>query len=457
MITLTGIAIDHSFVEGDNLAGIMSQAIAHHSDLPGGLSDGDIVVVTSKIVAKVEGRTISAQDREDAITAETVRVVATKVHDRGTTRIVETEHGLILAAAGVDASNTEDGTVVLLPRDPDASARQLKQALESTHGITVGVIITDTLGRAWRLGVTDHAIGAAGVQVLDDLTGTTDSFGQQLHMTVVAIADQLAAASELVRAKASMTPVAVIRGAQQWVTASDSRARDLIRPPEEDLFPLGTAEAREQGARDAVFQRRTVRSFTADPVPPEVIDRAISAAATAPAPHHTTPWRFLVLNTGQHDQQRTELLDAMQRAWEKDLIAEGRSADEVQRRVARGNILRTAPTVIFPFMDLGAGAHTYPIISGEDIHQRNDSERTMFAIAGGAAVENMLISIATDNFGSAWISSSIFCPETMREVLHLPDTYIPLGGIAVGKPAHPAAAREPRDIDSLLIRGKTDR
>ncbi len=466
MISLIGIPIDHRFRKGDDLAGIILDAINSSSELPRGLQAGDIVVVTSKIIAKAEGRVIQAQDREEAITSETFRVVATKVHEREgipvSTRIVETRHGLILAAAGVDASNTEDGTVVLLPHNPDASARELRESLENALEITLGVIITDTLGRAWRLGVTDHAIGASGVHVLDDLTGTTDSFGQQLQMTMVAVADQLAAASELVRAKSGMTPVAVIRGADSWViddrgqSARGQSARDLIRPSSEDLFSLGTNEARLEGARDAIYLRRTVRSFTDSPVPAAVIKRALRAAASAPAPHHTMPWRFLVLVRGENDHLRGELLNAMQDTWKSDLAAEGRTPEEIEKRVSRGNILRSAPTVIFPFVDLGAGAHTYPIVDGLDIGQRNDSERTMFHIAGGAAIENMLISIATDNFGSAWISSSIFCPLTMRRILDLPDTYWPLGGIAVGEPSAPARERTEIDIESLLIRGKTD-
>lgn len=461
MITLVGVTTDHRFTHGDDLVAIINQAIDSCPELPNGLHSGDILVVTSKIVAKVEGRVIQAQDREDAITAETARVVATKIHERNgtpvSTRIVETQHGLILAAAGVDASNTEDGTVVLLPQDPDASARTLRAALESKLGISIGVIITDTLGRAWRLGVTDHAIGASGIHVLDDLTGTTDAFGQELHMTMVAVADQLAAASELVRAKSGMTPIAVIRGASKWVTGlGQYAARDLIRPTNEDLFSLGTNEARTEGAQNAVFARRTVRSFTETPVPAAVVDRALRAAASAPAPHHTKPWRFLVLVRGEDDQLRHELLDAMQATWKSDLAAEGRTNEDIAQRVSKGSILRTAHTIIFPFVDLAAGAHTYPLIDGIDVGHRNASEQNMFHIAGGAAIENMLISIAADNFGSAWISSSIFCPATMRHVVKLPDTYWPLGGVAIGEPTAPARERPNIDIQSLLIRRETN-
>ncbi len=446
-ITLVGIPIEHRFTNGDDLAGIVLKAIEDSDQLAGGIQSGDIVVVTSKVVAKVEGRVIKAKDREDAITSETVRIVATKVQPRGVTRIVETSHGLILAAAGVDASNTEEGTVVLLPRDPDVSAQRLREQIMELRSINVGVIITDTLGRAWRLGVTDHAIGAAGIQVLDDLTGTTDSFGQELQMTVVAIADQLAAASELVRNKRSLTPVAIIRGAGEWVTENgNDSARDLIRPTTEDLFSLGTAESITLGARGAVFQRRTVRNFTNDPVPPAVISAAIQAAATAPAPHHTRPWRFRIFTTGIDDSERTSLLNSMQQKWESDLAAEGRSNTEIAQRVQRGNLLRTAPVVVFPFIDMSAGAHTYP-----DPLSRNDSELNMFHIAGGAAVENLLISIATSGYGSAWISSSIFCPETMRSALGLTDTYWPLGGIAIGVPLTQPSERTEINIDELLI------
>jgi coenzyme F420-0:L-glutamate ligase/coenzyme F420-1:gamma-L-glutamate ligase len=163
VISLIGVSIDHRFGKGDDLTEIILSAIASCTDLPSGLQSGDILVITSKIIAKAEGRVIAAPDREDAITAETVRVVATKIHKGdgapGSTRIVQNKHGLILAAAGVDASNTETGTVVLLPQDPDASARALRASIQKALGISIGVIVTDTLGRAWRLGVTPRTSG----------------------------------------------------------------------------------------------------------------------------------------------------------------------------------------------------------------------------------------------------------------------------------------------------------
>ncbi len=228
-------------VAGDDLPGIIVDAV-------GPLEDGDIVVVTSKIVSKAEGRQVAATDREDAITAETVRVVATRAHAHGLTRIVENRLGLVLAAAGVDSSNTPDGTVLLLPVDPDASARAICAALRLKNGVRVGVVISDTLGRAWRLGQTDIAIGAAGLRVLDDLRGTTDAGGQRLEATIVAVADQLAGAADLVKGKATGMPVAVVRGQGRLVADLDEPgARTIVRPSAEDLFRLGSEEAYLQG------------------------------------------------------------------------------------------------------------------------------------------------------------------------------------------------------------------
>ncbi|MEO7721025.1 MAG: coenzyme F420-0:L-glutamate ligase [Pseudolysinimonas sp.] len=227
---------------GDDLASLLGGA------LEGALEDGDILVITSKIVSKAEGRIIQAKDREDAITAETRRLVASRTHAAGTTRIVETHHGLVMAAAGVDASNVPDGTVALLPLDPDASALALATALRERLGVAVGVILSDTFGRPWRDGQTDVAIGAAGLHVVDDLRGSTDTQGRVLEVTVPAIADELAGAADLVKGKAAGRPVAVVRGLGRFVAGLDAPgAKRLIRVAELDMFRLGTDEARAEG------------------------------------------------------------------------------------------------------------------------------------------------------------------------------------------------------------------
>jgi coenzyme F420-0:L-glutamate ligase / coenzyme F420-1:gamma-L-glutamate ligase len=203
--------------------------------------DGDIVCVTSKAVSKAEGQVVVG-DRADAVVAETRRLVAR----RGPLTIVVNRLGLTMAAAGVDASNVAPGHIVLLPADPDASARALRAAIAVRTRANVGVIVTDTAGRAWREGQTDIAIGAAGVRVVDDHTGRLDPYGNQLLVTAPAVADELAGAAELASGKLAGRPFAVIRGRADLVLSSGDDgpgAAALLRPAGDDLFGLGAREA----------------------------------------------------------------------------------------------------------------------------------------------------------------------------------------------------------------------
>ncbi|MGW0858546.1 coenzyme F420-0:L-glutamate ligase [Streptomyces sp. NPDC002690] len=415
---------------GDDLAKLIAAAEP-------GLADGDVLLVTSKIVSKAEGRIMEATDREAAIDAETVRVVAR----RGTLRIVENRQGLVMAAAGVDASNTPAGTVLLLPEDPDRSARAIRDGLRDTLGVEVGVVVTDTFGRPWRAGLTDVAIGAAGVRVLDDLRGGTDAYGNPLSATVVATADELAAAGDLVKGKAAGLPVAVVRGlghvvAPDGAPEEPAGARALVRVAADDMFRLGTSEA----VREAVTLRRTVREFTDDPVDPGAVRRAVAAAVTAPAPHHTTPWRFVLLES---EESRTRLLDAMRDAWIADLRRDGKSEESVRKRVRRGDVLRSAPYLAVPCLVMD-GSHTY----GDE--RRDTAEREMFVVAAGAGVQNFLVALAGEQLGSAWVSSTMFCRSVVREVLDLPESWDPLGAVAIGRPATAPRERAARDAEDFL-------
>ncbi|MCF3134882.1 coenzyme F420-0:L-glutamate ligase [Streptomyces olivochromogenes] len=398
-----------------------------------GLVDGDVLIVTSKIVSKAEGRIVEAADREAAIDAETVRVVAR----RGALRIVENRQGLVMAAAGVDASNTPAGTVLLLPEDPDASARAIRDGLRDTLGVDVGVLVTDTLGRPWRTGLTDVAIGAAGVRVLDDLRGGTDAYGNPLSATIVATADELAAAGDLVKGKATGRPVAVVRGLPHLVAEDHGDgARTLVRDAATDMFRLGTSEA----VREAVTQRRTVRAFTDEPVDPGAVRRAVAAAVTAPAPHHTTPWRFVLLES---QESRTRLLDAMRDAWIADLRRDGKSEESIAKRVRRGDVLRNAPYLAVPCLVMD-GSHTY----GDA--RRDGAEREMFVVATGAGVQNFLIALAGEQLGSAWVSSTMFCRDVVRETLGLPENWDPMGAVAIGRPAEDPRPRPAREAGAFI-------
>ncbi|WP_073258970.1 coenzyme F420-0:L-glutamate ligase [Cryptosporangium aurantiacum] len=409
------------------------------------LVDGDVLVVTSKIVSKAEGRLVPVGTdreaaREAAIDAETTAVVAT----RGRTRIVRTRQGLVLASAGVDTSNVDQDVIALLPEDSDASARALRAGLKAALGVDVGVLVSDTMGRPWRVGVADVAIGAAGVRPLRDLRGQRDGHGNDLAMTVVADADQIAAAAELVKGKSGGVPVAVVRGVQTLVDVGGDDgpgAAALVRVLEEDMFALGTAEARALGHREAVTLRRSIRTFADTPVPPDAISRAVASAVTAPAPHHTTPWRFVHVTSGD---VRKRLLTTMRDAWASDLRGDGFDEDAIARRLRRGDLLWEAPALVVPVLALD-GAHTYPDA------RRAASERAMFQVAMGAGVQNFLVALATEGIGSCWISSTMFCADEVRAELNLPDDWHPMGSVAVGYPAEAPRPRPPRDASAFLI------
>jgi coenzyme F420-0:L-glutamate ligase/coenzyme F420-1:gamma-L-glutamate ligase len=224
---------------GDDLAGIIADAVARQAaNEPGdALRDGDVVVVASKIVAKAEGRLVPI-DPDDPLShkplveRESVRVV----RRRGELVISETTHGFVCANAGIDLSNVEVGWALLLPEDPDRSARRLRDGLRAKAGVDVAVIVSDTFGRAWRRGLTDVALGCAGIGAVLDLRGTTDALGRELHVTEVAVVDEIAGAAELAMGKAAGIPAAVVRGVDRAWLRDGSVRREIVRRPDEDLF-----------------------------------------------------------------------------------------------------------------------------------------------------------------------------------------------------------------------------
>lgn len=434
ILPVTGLP---EFRPGDDLAGALAAAAPW-------LRDGDVLVVTSKVVSKVEGRLVSvptdSEERDEArrelVRAEAVRVVARM----GRFLITENALGIVQAASGVDASNVELAEVALLPVDPDASARRLRAALRSSLHVDVAVVITDTMGRAWRMGQIDAAIGSAGLSVLHGYAGTVDRQGNELRVSTIAIADEVAAAADLVKGKLGGTPAAVVRGLSY--TDDGSVARDLVRPVNEDLFRLGTDEAIQQGRLESVRLRRSIRKFDTTAVDPAALRRAIGAALTAPAPHHTRPFRFVWL---RDRSTRARLLGALADAWRSDLRGDGRSDSEIDRRVARGQLLHEAPELVLPFVVADAG-HDYPD------ERRRQAEHAMFTAAGGGALTSLLIALAAEGLASCWVSSTIFAPEVTRAVLDLPDTWEPLGSVAIGHaPDGPLVPRPAVDPVEALI------
>ncbi|WP_440201344.1 coenzyme F420-0:L-glutamate ligase [Amycolatopsis orientalis] len=424
------------FRPGDDLTGAIVAAAPW-------LRSGDVVVVTSKAFSKIEGRLVRVPSdpeerdaaRRELIEQESVRVVARIAR----TLITENQLGIVQAAAGIDASNVRGDEVALLPADPDASALALRNGLRERLGVEVAVVVTDTMGRAWRVGQTDAAIGASGLRVLHGYAGEVDSQGNELAVTEIAVADEIAAAADLVKGKLGGLPVAVVRGLR--IDDDGSTARDLIRPIETDLFRLGANEAIAQGRREAVPHRRSVRQFSDEPVDPEAMRRAVASALTAPAPHHTHPVRFLWL---RDEGLRRKLLDAMRASWEADLTSDGFTPEQITKRLSRGDILYRAPELVIPFL-VPEGAHTYR----DD--RRNRHERTMFTVAAGAAVQGLLVALAAEDLGSCWIGSTIFAADLVRSTLDLDDQWHPLGAVAIGHPAEPAPPRGPLSPGDGLI------
>ncbi|MGI9002896.1 MAG: coenzyme F420-0:L-glutamate ligase [Pseudonocardia sp.] len=424
------------FRPGDDLAAALAVAAPW-------LTDGDVVVITSKVLSKVEGRLVpvptdpAARDarRRELVAAETERVLAR----RGQTLIVAGRLGIVQAAAGVDGSNVRRDELALLPLDPDASAARLRAELARRLGVEVAVVVTDTMGRAWRIGQTDVAIGSAGLAVLHDYTGTTDAAGNELLVTEVAVADELAAAADLVKGKLGGLPVAVVRGTAP--RDDGSSASELVRRLDEDMFWLGADEAIERGRREAVLLRRSTRDFADVAVDPAALRRAVGVALTAPAPHHSTPFRFGWVRA---PGCRAALLDALAARWREHLEADGRPPEEVERRMRRGDLLRRAPELMLA-LRTDAGMHAY-----RD-EARRLGERTMFTVAGGAAVQSLLVALAAEGLASCWVGSTVFAPDVVRRVLDLPADWQPLGAVAVGVPAEPLRPRSPREPGEGLV------
>ncbi|MFE0027362.1 coenzyme F420-0:L-glutamate ligase [Amycolatopsis sp. NPDC059021] len=433
ILPVTGLP---EFRPGDDLTGAIADAARW-------LRSGDVVVVTSKVVSKIEGRLVrvpSDPEERDAARRELVKQEAVRVVAQiARTMITENRLGIVQAASGIDASNVAGDEIALLPADPDASALALRNGLRERLGVEVAVLITDTMGRAWRVGQTDAAIGASGLRVLHAYAGQIDAQGNELAVTEVAVADELAAAADLVKGKLGGTPVAVVRGLT--LTDDGSTARDLVRPVDIDLFRLGTNEAIAQGRREAVPARRSIRTFSDEPVDPAAMRRAVAAGLTAPAPHHTHPVRFVWLRDAG---LRKKLLDTMRESWRADLEGDEFTAEQIAKRLSRGDILYRAPEIVIPFL-VPDGAHTY-----RDA-RRNACEHTMFTVAAGAAVQGLLVALAAEDLGSCWIGSTIFAAGIVRDTLGLDERWEPLGAVAIGHPESAPGPRGPLDPGEGLV------
>lgn len=396
---------------GDDLVDMLAPALT-----AAGARDGDVVVVTSKIVSKAEGRLVADADRAATIEAETVRVVAR----RDALVIAETAHGFVCANAGVDASNVDAGWLALLPTDPDASARALHTGLSSRLGSDLAVVITDTFGRAWRTGVVNVAIGCDGLPPVVDLRGRADDRGETLVATEVALADEVAAASGLVMAKHARLPVAVVRGVDR-LGGADGAARDLVRPANEDLFRSSPLQA--------LVDRDTARAFAPGEVETAALERAVAAACTDRVLPNMHAWRFSVLRS-----------EAARRSY---LAAVGADRHGDDAGSVAGAVLRAAPVLIVPWLML-ARART-PGQEGAE------AERDTVVFRAGARIQTLLLALSAQGLASRWVGPSIAPHDEARAALGLDGEWLALGTVACGLPRAGRPPSEPVPDVSAIV------
>ena len=410
---------------GDDLAELLVDPLR---DL--GARHGDIVAVTSKIVSKAEGRLVAGTDRAGWVEKETRRLVAR----RGELIIAETRHGFVCANAGVDASNLEAGVLALLPEDPDASALALREGLALLGLNGLAVVITDTFGRPWRQGLVNVAIGCSGMPALIDLRGQADHTGRELEATIVALADEVAAATGLVMGKAARVPVALVRGVG-LDAAPPGSARDLIRDPEEDLF--------REAPLLSISSRRGIRSFGAGEVSREAVQEAVRAACAAPSPRGTKPWRFTALSS---PASKRTLVVAMSQALRTDLERDGVPQDDIAARLSASDaLLATASVLIVPWVSFARALHLAQA-------ERDHAEKEMFLLSAGAAIQSLLLALHAQGLASCWTASSIFCQDETRAALAMPQGWFALGVVAVGRMPEGGAPgpRPPVELDDFF-------
>jgi coenzyme F420-0:L-glutamate ligase/coenzyme F420-1:gamma-L-glutamate ligase len=401
---------------GDDLPTLLVRALTE-----GGLElgDGDVLAITQKVVSKAEGRLVAEGPGGKAgwVAHEARRIVAR----RGDLVIAETRHGFVCANAGVDASNVAEGFLTLLPEDPDGSAERVRSAMEAAFGVSIGVVVTDTFGRAWRQGLVNVAIGCAGLPAVIDLRGTKDATGRVLDVTVEALADEVAAAAGLVMGKAEGIPAAIVRGIR--VEEPPLPASALVRPPEEDLFrqsPLETLRAQRAS------MAAPSRTFGPGDVPNAALQEAIRAAFAGVHPDEPAACLFVATRRGP---ARRRLLSALEL---------GVAAAE------DGAALREAPVVIVPFV-------RSPAPTSHQDHDRARSDRDAVMAVGGAAIQSTILGLHAQGLSSRWVRCTCSQAAT-RDAVGVGEEWIALGAIAIGPepavaPDHDLRASLPPDVD----------
>jgi coenzyme F420-0:L-glutamate ligase/coenzyme F420-1:gamma-L-glutamate ligase len=442
---LTGVPL---VKPGDDLAEIILTALAASGEK---LRDGDVLTIAQKIVSKAQSRLVrldtvtpspeaerlAREVNKDARLVELILRESTElVRYRRDVLVVAHRLGLVMANAGIDQSNVEHGapddTALLLPEDPDATCAALRETLRTRTGASVGVIINDSHGRAFRNGTVGVAIGASGVPTLADLRGAPDLFGRNLHSTEVAIADEISSAASLLMGQAGEgRPIVLARGLA--TARGDGAAVDLVRPKAIDLF-------RPASLDDTLKRRRSIRRYTAAPIDDAVITRLVEAGITAPSAHNRQPWRFVLLK----DAAKTRLAQAMAGRLREDRKRDGARAADIEhdatRSIARITGAPAAILVCLTMEDMDA----YPD------EQRAAAEHRMAVQSTAMAIQNILLAAHAEGLGASIMCAPLFCVDTVRDVLSLPATWEPQALITLGHPGNGGKPFRRRPIQDVL-------
>lgn len=433
---------------GDDLADIILAALAASGER---LRDGDVLVIAQKIVSKAQNRQVRldtvtpSEDAErlahevnkDARLVELILRESTEVvRHRRDVLVVAHRLGLVIANAGIDQSNIEQGAIddaaLLLPEDPDATCVDMREKLRARTGASVGVIINDSHGRAFRNGTVGVAIGASGIPALADLRGTSDLFGRRLHSTEVALADEIASAASLLMGQAGEgRPIVLARGIAN--ARGDGSAADLVRPKAIDLF-------RPTSLADGLKRRRSIRRYTATPIRDAVIMRLLEAGITAPSAHNRQPWRFVVLR----DAAKMRLAQATAERLREDRGRDGAHVADIEQDATR-SIARI----------IGAPAAILVCLSMEDMDVYPDGNRTaaehqMAVQSTAMAMQNILLAAHSEGLGASVMCAPLFCGDTVREALSLPIAWEPQALITLGYPANGDRPRGRRPIQDVV-------
>lgn len=448
-VGLTALAGVPMVRPGDDLAGIVLAALAASQMT---LQDGDVLVLAQKIVSKAQGRLVRLDDvvpspraaelaretgKSPALVELILRESTEVVRHRRDVLIVAHKLGLVMANAGIDQSNVEQGDVddaaLLLPEDPDGTCAQLRDALRAVTGATVGVVISDSHGRAFRNGTVGVAIGAAGIAALADLRGAPDLYARRLQSTEVGLADEIASAASLLMGQAAEgRPIVIARGLAN--ARGSGCAADLVRRRETDLF-------RSPAPLDFIVGRRSIRRYTDAPVADDLVERILAVVASAPSAHNRQPWRFAVLKT---ESARRRLAEAMGARLAEDRSRDGAAAADIEADVARSVArIANAPVAVLVCTAM-EDMDVYPDPA------RADAEYLMAVQSTAMAMQNMQLAAHALGLGTCIMCAPLFCRDAVRAALGLPAAWEPQALITMGVPANAGKPFRRRPLGDVM-------